>query len=127
MSVGTFDPGALEQPVDLALVRELMTHFDGERIALDKAGELKFSILARHKGWAAACESLQTAELAELAKIFTLLEDQYPNFSAGADSPVIPIVRALKAQDAWQKSDTQWIKAHSDNRFLPHGSLLDRL
>ena len=127
MSVGTFDPGASEQPVDLALVRELLTHFDGESVTLDKAGELRFSLLARHKGWAEACESLETLELAALAKLFTLLEGQYSTFSAGADSPVIPIVRALKTQGEWQKSDTQWIKSHTDNRFLPHGSLMDRL
>lgn len=127
MSVGTFDPGAANQEIDLDLVRELLQQFSGESIELDKAGELRFSILARHKGWAAACDQLEPEELKRLAKVFTLLEGQYSSFSAGSDSPVILIVRALKNHGLWEKSDTQWVKAHTDNRFLPHGSLMDRL
>ena len=127
MSVGTFDPNLSDQPIDVSLVRELLALFDGENITLDKAGELRFASLARHKGWTDACAGFAAAELHALAKVFTLLEQQYGTFSAGADSPVITIVRSLKAQNAWQKSDTQWIKGHTDNRFLPHGSLMDRL
>ena len=127
MSVGTFDPGAANQDIDAEFVRELLQRFDGERIELDKAGELKFSILARHKGWSDACDQFETAELQALAKLFTVLEQNYSSFSAGADSPVIPIVRNLKSKGAWEKTDTQWIKSNTDNRFLPHGSLMDRL
>ena len=127
MSVGSFDPNASNQEIDAALVRELLHGFDGEQIELDKAGELRFSILARHKGWFEVCDQYSTEELRALAKMFTVLEQNYSSFNAGSDSPVIPIVRALKAIGAWEKADTQWIKAHTDNRFLPHGSLMDRL
>lgn len=127
MSVGTFDPGASTQPVDPDLVRELLVLFDGEAISLDKAGELRFSILARHGGWREAAEAFSDDELVALARVFTLLERQYTTFSAGSDSPVITIVSVLKQRGRWDKTLTQWVKANTENRFLPHGSLMDRL
>ena len=127
MSVGTFDPNATLQEIDTELVRELLQRFDGESIELDKAGELRFSILARHKGWSEVASQFQDEELKALARVFTILEHQYSSFSAGSDSPVIAIVRTLKSKGIWEKTDTQWVKAHTNNRFLPHGSLMDRL
>lgn len=127
MSVGTFDPNAAENSFDIELARELLDLFDGEEITLGKAGELRYAILARHAGWTGASDNLLDEELIGLAKVFTLLEHQYATFKAGSDSPVIAMVRALKSRGQWDKSLTQWIKAHTDNRFLPHGSLMDRL
>jgi hypothetical protein len=127
MSVGTFDPNAAENSFDVELARELLDLFDGEEITLGKSGELRYAILARHEGWAGATERLLDEELVGLAKVFTLLEHQYATFKAGSDSPVIAIARTLKERGEWHKSLTQWVKAHTDNRFLPHGSLMDRL
>lgn len=127
MPVGTFDPNDTQNQFDAMLARELIDLFDGEEITLGKAGELRYAILARHEGWSEGVAQFLDEELISLAKIFTLLERQYATFSAGADSPVIAIVRALKERGVWSKGLTQWVKAHTDNRFLPHGSLMDRL
>jgi hypothetical protein len=127
MSVGTFDPNATENSFDIELARELLDLFDGEDITLGKSGQLRYGILARHAGWAGAMDRFLDEEVIGLAKIFTLLEHQYTTFQAGSDSPVIAMVQALKVRNQWDKPLTQWIKSHTDNRFLPHGSLMDRL
>lgn len=72
--------------------------------------------------------SLDGADLEDLLRLFTILE-ALPGFEAGARSPVIPIARRLKAAldaDAYREL-VRWVRAHTDNRFLPHGSLQDRL
>jgi hypothetical protein len=40
---------------------------------------------------------------------------------------VIAIVRELRHRGSYPKELTAWIKAHTTNRFLPYGSLADRL
>jgi len=50
-----------------------------------------------------------------------------PGFELGARSPVIALVRLLKQRGEYPDDLTGWVKANTDNRFLPYGSLLDRL
>ena len=40
---------------------------------------------------------------------------------------MIPLVRELKRRGAYPAELTAWIKANTDNRFLPYGNLMDRL
>jgi hypothetical protein len=40
---------------------------------------------------------------------------------------VIPLARLLKSRGDYPEDLTAWIRAHTGNRFLPYGSLLDRL
>jgi hypothetical protein len=60
-------------------------------------------------------------------KIFTLGEMTFPGWIAEDKSAVIPLVKALKATGGYDKTLTRWIKAHTSNKFLPHGNLADRL
>ncbi len=148
MSVNSFDPAAMQQPLDAATVRRLLdlVHpFDplasGEtagKVAGEAAGEAPalplstedaagFSSLAAHPGWGEQAESLEDAEIISLIGLFTLGEDQFSGWQAGENSPVVPLVRVLKARGVFEVTLSRWIKAHTDNKFLPHGSLLDRL
>jgi hypothetical protein len=65
--------------------------------------------------------------LVRIAKSLTVAEMRLPGWEAGARSPVITIVRELKRRGSYPKDLTAWIKAHTTNRFLPYGSLADRL
>jgi hypothetical protein len=65
--------------------------------------------------------------LVRIAKSLTVAEMRLPGWEAGARSPVITIVRELKRRGSYPKDLTAWIKAHTKNRFLPYGSLADRL
>jgi hypothetical protein len=71
--------------------------------------------------------ALADAQLVQLTKFFTLAEMQLPGWEALARSPVIPIVAELRRRGCYPGDLTAWIKAHTTNRFLPYGSLLDRL
>jgi hypothetical protein len=48
-------------------------------------------------------------------------------FETGPKSPVIALARALRKRGEYPDDLTAWIKVNTDNRFLPHGSLMDRL
>lgn len=79
---------------------------------------------AERQQWLAQFES---ERLVGWLRILTLAEDALPGCAAGAKSPVIQIARLLRERDAYPPNLTPWIKTVSKNRFLPYGSLADRL
>lgn len=65
------------------------------------------------------CESL-----IPLARFYTLAEGTLSGFQAGASNPAIWIFRYLKAHDLLpEKSVISALKAATDNRFIPYGSV----
>ena len=62
--------------------------------------------------------------LEDLIRFFTLAEMQLPGWRGGNKSPVIALVKMLKKRDAFPHELRRWIKANTDNRFLPYGSAL---
>ena len=77
--------------------------------------------------WAAAAATLTDADLVALTRVFAKGEKEVAGWEAGAKSPVIPMVRELKKRGTYPAELTGWIKTNSENRYLPHGSLMDRL
>ena len=77
--------------------------------------------------WAPLIAAETDARLVRIAKSLTVAEMRLPGWEAGARSPVIAIVRELRSRNAYPKELTAWIKANTTNRFLPYGSLADRL
>ncbi len=73
--------------------------------------------------WQAA-ESLDDTGLEQLIRFFTKAEMQLPNWSGGQTSPVIYLVRVLKRRGTFSSELKQWIKANTDNRYLPNGAVL---
>ena len=73
--------------------------------------------------WALA-DSLSADELVALVRLFTLVENRVPGWDAGKDSPVIALVKLLRARDGFEPELRKWIKANTDNRYLPYGSAL---
>ena len=132
MSVESFDPGATA----LLLTSEVIDELSGAAGALEavdfgltRERISRLSAVARHEGdcdWSAAAASLDSARLLALVRFFTLAE-RLPGWQAGARSPVIPLVAELKKRGEMPADLQAWIKANTDNRFLPYGSLMDRL
>ncbi|MEE4301405.1 MAG: hypothetical protein V2J24_18340 [Pseudomonadales bacterium] len=89
---------------------------------------LRAAMQAPAAALAEAIAGLDDADAMDLARLLTVLEAR-PGFEAGARSPVVPIFRHLKARlDADALTElARWIRAHTENRFIPHGSLRDRL
>ena len=97
---------------------------------LDSAQVDQLGRFARHEGpldWGAAAAGLPDAQIEALIRLFTLAEMRFPAWEAGAKSPVVPLVALLKGRGNYPGELTRWIKANTSNRFLPYGSLLDRL
>lgn len=134
MSVESWDPAAgpirLDQPAIDALLAAA-GRLDEDRFGLDAEAAGDLARVARHDGtacdWAGAARELDDAALLALIRLFTLAEGRLSGWEAGDASPVIPLARELKRRGGYPADLTAWIKANTRNRFLPYGSLMDRL
>ena len=74
--------------------------------------------------WFDAARTFNDDEIVHLMRFFTVAE-QLPGWEAGANSPVVWLGKILKQRGTGiDRELVLWIKAHSDNQFLPHGALL---
>ena len=130
MSIGTWNPDERNE-LDMAALTELLAaaaQLDAPDFGLDADQIGTLSAFARvSDAWQSAIEDLDDADLVALIRLYTLAEARFPSWEGGAKSPVIAMARALKARSAYPDDLTAWIKANSDNRFLPYGNLMDRL
>lgn len=69
-------------------------------------------------------DSLDDADIESLVRFFTLAEMQLPGWEGGKQSPVIYLVRIMKSRGSFTPELRKWIKANTDNRYLPYGSVL---
>ena len=136
MSVNSFDPqqfdpsqasaelgnALVEQAISVARAQD-----EGAQLCLttDEVAALVPAIT--HAGWSAVAQDLSTQDLVALIRLFTLGEGQFSSWQAGAKSAVIKLVRIMKARKEMTPELSAWIKTNTDNRFLPHGDLMDRL
>jgi len=129
--VGTWDPGdrVTLSEGHLECVRRAGKHLEDADFGLDEAELRSLAPLMSLDAdqWDAAARNEDGRQLVAWIRFFTLAEARLPGFEAGAKSPVIPLARVLRERGEYPVDLTAWIRAHSDNRFLPHGSLLDRL
>ncbi|MXW52107.1 MAG: hypothetical protein F4X81_19010 [Gammaproteobacteria bacterium] len=131
LSVGAWDPA--EQIVELSdsVLAELLAAadcLDEESFGLSVAqvSRLAATVRLRPEAWRPAA-ALDDQQVIRLVRLYTLAEGRFPEWKAGSASPVIALCRLLRRRGAWPADLTAWIKAHSDNKFLPYGSLADRL
>jgi hypothetical protein len=68
--------------------------------------------------------SLDDAALELLIRFFTLAEMKLPNWDAGQTSPVIYLARIMKRRGSFGVELKRWIKANTDNRYLPNGAII---
>lgn len=88
---------------------------------------LRVLFLIGSSSWTKFALDKEDEELVRWIKVLTLCPEQYSGFDHGARSPVITLARILRQRGTYPDSLTAWIKQHSTNRFLPHGSIADRL
>ncbi len=132
MGVGVWEPGnkVEAQAVDAALLARLVAFASLVGDAGTALGEaLKDSRLEpwlmtlEADAWLLA-DTLATADIIRLIRCFTLLEAQISGWNAGRTSPVIPLVKLLRQRGEFDPALRKWIKANTDNRYLPYGSAL---
>ena len=126
-----FDPSRVSTELGKTLVEQALAaaraQDDGAELCLTADEVAMLAPATTHAGWGAAAQDLSTEELIMLIRLFTLGEGQFSSWQAGAKSAVVKLVRVMKARKEMTPELTAWIKANTDNRFLPHGDLMDRL
>ena len=132
MSVGTWNPSEQVTGLSKPVLDELLAVADQpsvEDFGLSQADVERLAGVAHANlvDWRAATQKLGDNELVALIRFYTLAEGRFPSWQAGADSPVIVLAKALRERGTWPAGLTAWIKQHTDNKFLPYGSLLNRL
>ena len=132
MAVDSWDPSASGEPSELDVARLCLAsaHLEMADFGLSVHEIARLAPFARQQGavdWAQLAQGLEPDQIVALVKLFTLAESTFPAWEAGPRSPVVPLVALLKSRGAYPGELTRWIKANTSNRFLPHGSLMDRL
>ena len=134
-NVGTWDPKAAASPgapdaaPPLGLLRKACGRLDADGFGLNAAERTQLApwMTAGHSIWESAAKAADAGEVVQWIRFFTLAEAKFAGFEAGAQSPVVALARALRRRGEYPPDLTRWIKANTANRFLPHGSLADRL
>lgn len=131
LAVGAWDPSQQITVLDAPVLAELLgaatrLHLDDFGLPAAAVSRLAATVRLPPAAWRAA-EELTSEELVSLVRLYVLAEGRFPDWKAGAKSPVITLCRLLRRRGAWPAELSAWIKSNSDNRFLPYGSLADRL
>ena len=129
--VGVWNPKepAADAAPHLPLLRKAAANLDAPDFGLSEKelADLAPATRLAFDAWERVAQDVGSKELIEWVRFFTLAEAHLAAFAAGAKSAVVPLARTLRQRGDYPSSLTGWIKANSTNRFLPHGSLLDRL
>lgn len=126
--VGAWEP-ASTLGAEHARVLDAAAEQGSDTLAVDAAAatSLRQVMFAAAEQHVALFEPEDSERLVAWLKALVLAEEAVPGCSAGARSPAIRIARLLRARGDYPPALTPWIKARSSNRFLPYGSLLDKL
>jgi hypothetical protein len=135
MSVGSWQPDGEITALDAAVVTRLCAAAASEAPAfgLSAAEISELAVYARDGGagspvdWGAAAGPIGADLLVGLIRLFTRAEMAFPAWKGGDRSPVIALAAELKKRGCYPQGLNAWIRANSDNRFLPYGSLTRRL
>jgi len=132
VDVGVWQPDENGVTLDSATLERLALaaqHIDAPTFGLTPREVARFASVMRHapSQWTALLGEQADARLIELVRFFTLAEMRLAGWEAQAQSPVIPIVAELRRRKSYPAQLTSWIKSNTTNRFLPYGSLLDKL
>ena len=126
------DVGAWEPPAKLGdrharVLDEAATA--GDVLELDEDAEARLREVAQASAgeWSGFFADRTSPRLIAWMRVLTLAEETIPGCETGAKSPVIMLARLLRGRGDYPAELTPWIKSVSTNRFLPYGSLMDRL
>lgn len=128
--------GAWEPPAELAeehvrvldnSVQSIAPGSDALRLDDADAARLREVVNAQPDARAGLFAERSSEQLVGWLRVLTLAEEAVPGCAAGAKSPVIQIARLLRERGDYPPELTAWIRSVSSNRFLPYGSLMDRL
>ncbi len=126
MSVDSWQPVQVAKQLDPTLLRKLtqlaLQYSSADDLTADFTW-IQPLVLIDNKIWAQSALTLENNELIGLIQILTIIE-QAKDLDLSDKSPVIPLFKALRKKIGIDKELVQWVKEHSDNKYLPFGPLL---
>ena len=135
MSVGSWQPPSSTAPSSFKIDHRILKDFIqlaktqpmdnlSQQLSDDIQRQQQPLMTLKREIWQEAATDLSNHDIEHLVRFFTLAEAQLSGWEAGADSPVIWLVKVLRQRKAPPSKELlHWIKANSDNRFLPNGAL----
>lgn len=122
MSLGAWEPS-------VALGEEHVAALDAavESLQAADATRLRQVVAADADARTPFFQARESTQLVGWLRALTLAEEVVPGCDGGAKSPVIDIARLLRERGDYPAHLTAWIRSSTKNRFLPYGSLMDRL
>ena len=96
-------------------------------LSADQQNSIRQAVRASAESWRDFAQEQSSAEITNWIRALTRAEMTLTGVELGARAPVIALVRLRKQLDEYPDDLTEWVKENTDNRFLPYGSLLDRL
>ncbi|TXR53793.1 hypothetical protein [Reinekea thalattae] len=128
MTTGSWEPGAPTSKPSEALLLSAAQYVNAEQFGDAPAAEvagLQSHMQMNREHWSAVLETLDSDTLKKLARFFTLAESHWADWFGGDKNPTIWVCKELKARGEFpDKELTAWIKANTENRFLPYGNVL---
>lgn len=131
MTLGTWSPDkdAPTQPSAEQLQQATELGRDGSEAFPDVPPEglqtLQPWMRQTRRAWHPMLQPMATEQLIDLVLFFTLAEQHWAGWEGGEKNPVVWVCKELKTRDAFPDDElTQWIKSHTENRFLPYGNPL---
>lgn len=127
--VGAWEPAPKLGPLHVQALDVAAVEAANDTLSVDSdvAARLRQVFAAAPDERAGLFDTQQSPRLVGWARALTLAEETIPGCEAGAKSPVIALARTLRARGDYPHDLTPWIRRVSSNRFLPYGSLMDRL
>ena len=125
--VGAWEPPAILGDEHARTLDEADT--SGDRLVVDEdaASRLREVANAGAEACAVFFRDRSSDRLIAWLRVLTLADAAVAGCDVGAKSPVIVLSRMLRERGDYPPELTAWIRSVSDNRFLPYGSLVDRL
>lgn len=124
--VGAWEPGGKLDEAHAQALDRASRSTDGA-FAIDDANCLREVVRASAGERARLFDGRESERLLGWLRALTLAEETIAGCEAGAKSPVIALARLLRQRGDYPADLTAWIKSVSGNRFLPYGSLMERL
>jgi len=126
VSVDSWQPVNKPSDVSPEQISQLVALAEGQPKECDLTLELEFIQPLAHldkQKWEEIALSLTQDKQKQLICLLTLAEQQ-GNWHLAERSPVIALFKVMRKQHGIDKSLVQWVKAHTENKFLPFGPLL---
>lgn len=130
VTVESWDPSATSLTSEhRVILNHATSQLESETLSLtnDEQALLRPTMLVDSETWESFVTTESNGSIAAWIKVLTLIERDFNGFEAGNRTPVLTLIRVLKSRNALPEGLFAWIKAHTQNRFLPYGSLADRL